>query len=973
MKKNILLLLTLFVSFFALAQDPIITTLGATNRAFKYLGGVKVDSCLIIPVQSNNAVYAGLPQKGRIRVNSATNLFQYHNGTTWINLANGIPSWADVLAIGNVADRDVYMSNHKIYLGSNSDFSIREQNVSGDLHHILKSNAYSLELESDRLLANGKDIGTSISVNGDTPVLFDINGIANINALQGITGYGVDNTDVNNPVITDLTVSDITALVNFTRNSPTIVVKDKDRGGVFHYSANGVLDGGTVFPATGVGSGYWVRDVVNAKGVSVKWFGAKGDYNPAALTGTDDTVAIQAAIDSKPNKNTPVYFPYGNYKATGSLYYGEGTKIFGENSLFPYQIQGADTITYKSQTAIYWTADVDGFLPTQDVVSYRNQGNVIEDIGLFGTGKNNGKIAITYSSNLNTTAAIKRAGLCITRHCYIDGWDTGASANVTTDGSGDSWTIENCHFSNCKKGVVTGNLGESFGYYNDFYSIDDVAVTLNGQAEVWTGNEVEPNSTAIGFLFNTNKYSDVHNNVFTNVATALSTTPNSSRSRFHNNLVRNATSHSVILNSGLSQDISYNQFVQGSEVATTTENFIRATTVAGLFIKGNTFSRFGGGMTTPLFIDSCSSTRVENNINYGFASTTSSIYNIIGTSYTSSHEYGNKEFIGGINVSSNIVSAGTITGTNMTGSANPSALIGMTANNGVATTFQRSDATAAINPAIAPTWSAQHNFTSTTTTPPVIITGSTSGSDLTQWVRSAGLTQSYGWSIGSRLFLKDLTTGSKVVFSAGQESSIGSIAAGMDATGTAAGASTRVRGLNAAGTNQNGGDFIISAGRGTGTGTAGRVIIEGNVSTTTGSSLSPPATAMTIDGLNVTVGGVIKASTPVATNDLTTKAYVDGLIAKMYNWSDKSASYTIVNTDGTINLTTGTATFTLPTAVGNLGNWFIIKNSGGGVLSVATVSSQTIDGAASPKLLNSTNMGFRLQSDGSNWKVTGSF
>lgn len=47
-----------------------------------------------------------------------------------------------------------------------------------------------------------------------------------------------------------------------------------------------------------------------------------------------------------------------------------------------------------------------------------------------------------------------------------------------------------------------------------------------------------------------------------------------------------------------------------------------------------------------------------------------------------------------------------------TGFANPSGLIGMTAVNGVATTADRSDSTHAIDPAIAPTWTARHTFTS---------------------------------------------------------------------------------------------------------------------------------------------------------------------------------------------------------------------------------------------------------------------
>lgn len=42
--------------------------------------------------------------------------------------------------------------------------------------------------------------------------------------------------------------------------------------------------------------------------------------------------------------------------------------------------------------------------------------------------------------------------------------------------------------------------------------------------------------------------------------------------------------------------------------------------------------------------------------------------------------------------------------------ANPSGLIGLTANNGVATTFERSDATHALDQSISPTWTGNHTF-----------------------------------------------------------------------------------------------------------------------------------------------------------------------------------------------------------------------------------------------------------------------
>jgi hypothetical protein len=55
--------------------------------------------------------------------------------------------------------------------------------------------------------------------------------------------------------------------------------------------------------------------------------------------------------------------------------------------------------------------------------------------------------------------------------------------------------------------------------------------------------------------------------------------------------------------------------------------------------------------------------------------------------------------------------------------ANPSASIGLTANNGAATTYMRSDATPALSQAIVPTWTGQHTF-STVGSAPVIMNSS---------------------------------------------------------------------------------------------------------------------------------------------------------------------------------------------------------------------------------------------------------
>lgn len=88
----------------------------------------------------------------------------------------------------------------------------------------------------------------------------------------------------------------------------------------------------------------------------------------------------------------------------------------------------------------------------------------------------------------------------------------------------------------------------------------------------------------------------------------------------------------------------------------------------------------------------------------------------------------------------------------------------------------------------------------------------------------------------------------------------------------------------------------------------------------------------------------------------------------------KTANYTLTNLDYSIEVTSGTNTQTLPTAVAIKGRTYFITNSGSGVVTVATTSSQTfVNVTATPVslTLNQFN-GVLVQSNGANWiKISG--
>jgi hypothetical protein len=82
----------------------------------------------------------------------------------------------------------------------------------------------------------------------------------------------------------------------------------------------------------------------------------------------------------------------------------------------------------------------------------------------------------------------------------------------------------------------------------------------------------------------------------------------------------------------------------------------------------------------------------------------------------------------------------------------------------------------------------------------------------------------------------------------------------------------------------------------------------------------------------------------------------------------KTSTYSIISTDSVVECTSGTFTVTLPTAIGVTGKQYSIKNSGTGVITVATTSAQTIDGG-STATLQVRYVSITVVSDGANWKV----
>jgi hypothetical protein len=87
--------------------------------------------------------------------------------------------------------------------------------------------------------------------------------------------------------------------------------------------------------------------------------------------------------------------------------------------------------------------------------------------------------------------------------------------------------------------------------------------------------------------------------------------------------------------------------------------------------------------------------------------------------------------------------------------------------------------------------------------------------------------------------------------------------------------------------------------------------------------------------------------------------------AVLLGYTAKTADYAIGLADYTINVTANSPTITLPTAVGATGQVYVIANTGAGTVTMATTSSQTIDGGAPGAVVAGARL--RVQSTGANW------
>jgi hypothetical protein len=126
------------------------------------------------------------------------------------------------------------------------------------------------------------------------------------------------------------------------------------------------------------------------------------------------------------------------------------------------------------------------------------------------------------------------------------------------------------------------------------------------------------------------------------------------------------------------------------------------------------------------------------------------------------------------------------------------------------------------------------------------------------------------------------------------------------------------------------------------------------------------ATINQTGGANGITRGLFINPTLTSAADFRAIDVVNGSVVLPYR--AETSNYAIRTSDYLINITSGIVTATLPTAVGCTGKHYIIKNTGASVVTVATTSSQTIDGVTTATL-GVVNKYIHVVSTGANWIV----
>lgn len=316
----------------------------------------------------------------------------------------------------------------------------------------------------------------------------------------------LDSDNISDEVLGPNIISDLTAITkaSLADNQQALVggynIIGDGGGGPFFWDSTSTepADNGLIFETDEGGTGRWKR-VINSTFINVKGFGATGDGV------TDDTTAIQAAINEAEFGNGTIYFPTGVYITTSTILVGRYIDLRGEG-------QRATFITGDGDFDIFeFVHPADGIF-RETVVS--NMG--ITSTASTGTGR---------GVYLNNPARVVFRNVRIANH---KGKGVFAERNTNFDfllsfydcffsNNGDWGTdIDNCNsaqFFNCSWQSNVGELrfdGQNINVWGGF--IGGTNATSGGALEIAgaTGSGGQSGGGLFGVDFENNGSADAH-------------------------------------------------------------------------------------------------------------------------------------------------------------------------------------------------------------------------------------------------------------------------------------------------------------------------------------------------------------------------------------------------------------------------------------------------------------------------------
>ena len=270
------------------------------------------------------------------------------------------------------------------------------------------------------------------------------------------------------------TVSTVSKMQSYVGNAQMIFVTDTTRGGLFYWSKSGVNNNGTVFTATGKGSGVWNRQIINGE-FYITWFGAS-----SATVLSDNSPSIQATINAASSYNStnteigttvivnqPAAGPYG-YGILSTITIPNNINFICNGQLFFYGKDTAIVVNSPTTTASYHTYRI--FVNT--LSGYANWADTS-----VGVVFNN----INYSNIYLVVGGFGQDVICrgvnsgfVYNNVYINRlYDFHKGISLLASGSG--WVNENNYYGG--EFQISSSVGGS-----PFDSMDSYAVYINGSS-----------------------------------------------------------------------------------------------------------------------------------------------------------------------------------------------------------------------------------------------------------------------------------------------------------------------------------------------------------------------------------------------------------------------------------------------------------------------------------------------------------